>query len=730
MTRSFSAFLLLCALLAGCRGHDSKGHYDRLKGKDWPDYGGNKAGNRYSTLDQINPGNVGQLKVAWMYNATDKLGPGKIPREIECQPIVVDGILYGTTPELKLFAVDAATGKQLWKFDPSAKRQGYNSMNRGMNYWQDGDDKRILYTAGSNLFAINALTGEPVGTFGVNGKVDLHMGLGNDRYDVKDLAITATSPGVIYKDILITGSTVSESGDALPGHIRGFDVRTGKLLWIFHTLPQPGDMGYDTWPADAYKKIGGDNDWAGVVLDEKRGVVYLGTGAPAVDFYGGERSGTNLFSDCILALDAATGKLKWYYQTIHHDLWDTDIPCPPNLVTVKHDGKMVDAVVATTKDGLVYILNRDDGTPLFPVEERPVSTDGLPGEHPWPTQRFPEKPLPFARQLITDADLPDSTLFPESYRFARQRFSELEHGRKYMPPSLKGTLAIGISGGAEWGGSAVTPDGILYQNESEMPWAVTMVDLAAEIKESTSEGNTLYITNCSGCHGMDRKGSGTVFPSLVNIGNKLSADDIKAILRTGRGRMPPFESIAEHDRDLIARFLLNQESDKPEGRPGGKDEHSAQVPVAAKDKDFPYVPPYVRGRGGRFKDSSGYPAIKPPWGTLNAIDLNTGDYLWRVPLGEYPELTKRGIPVTGTENTGGPLVTAGGLVFIAGTEDERIRAFDRKTGKVVWEYQLPAGAFATPITYEVDGRQYIAIAAGGVRGGHKPGGNYIAFTLP
>ena len=703
----------LLLVLTGCTGASNGVH------EDWPSYGGNPAGNRYSIVKQIDSSNVRNLRVAWMYNAADSTGAGKRPREIECQPIVVHGILYGTTPELKLFALDAATGKEIWKFDPAAKAQGYNSMNRGLNYWEEGEDKRILYSAGNNLFAVNAVTGKLVNDFGVNGKIDLHVGLGNDRMDVKDLAITATSPGVIYKNVFVTGSTVSESGDALPGHIRGFDVRDGKLIWTFHTIPQPGDTGFNTWPKDAYRKIGGANCWAGMVLDEKRGTVYMGTGAPSVDFYGGDREGLNLFADCVIALDAATGGLKWYYQLVHHDLWDNDIPCPPNLVTVKHDGKMVDAVVQTTKDGLVYVLDRENGQPLFPVEERPVATVGLPGEKLWPTQPFPSKPLPFARQVVTDADLPDSSIFPETYRWAKQQYNELQHGSKFMPPSLQGTMYIGISGGAEWGGNSVDPGGILYQNSSEMPWRLKMVDLATSLKESSSRGNAVYITNCSACHGVDRKGS-AAFPNLSNIGDKLSAADIRGILQTGRGRMPPFPTLNEWDRNNLIQFLLHKEE---------KDEHSSNVTQVAQH-EFPYVPPYIRGRGGKLRDSSGYPGIKPPWGTLNAIDLNTGDYVWRVPLGEYPELTKKGMPPTGTENSGGPLVTASGLLFISGTEDEKFRAFDTKTGKIVWEYQLPAGAFATPITYAIDGKQYVVIAAGGVRNGHKPGGNYIAFSLP
>ncbi|MBD2753033.1 outer membrane protein assembly factor BamB family protein [Spirosoma validum] len=693
---------------------------------DWASYGGNKAGNRYSTLSQINTGNVKNLKVAWTYDAAAVDGKTGRQPEIQCQPIVVNGVLYGNTPKLKLFALRAHSGEQLWTFDPFNGKTPRFSQNRGVLYWEEGTDKRILYSAGPTLYAINALTGEPVAQFGKNGEVDLREGLlDNATVDITKLSVSATSPGVIYKDLLVLGATVSEYGDAAPGHVRAFDIRTGKIRWTFHTVPQPGEAGYETWPKDAYRKIGGANNWAGMVLDEKRNMVYLGTGSPAVDFYGGSRAGQNLYSDCVLALNAETGKLKWYYQTVHHDLWDRDIPCQPNLITVTHKGRKVDAVAQSTKDGLIYVLDRDTGESLFPVEERAVPTSGLPGEQPWSKQRFPLKPAPFARQVFTEADITDRT--PEAHAFVKERFQKTRSGNKFMPPSLEGTLFFGIGGGAEWGGNAADPDGILYQNSNEMVWDLKMADLAARNAEIVSKGKTLYQTNCAACHGIDRKGSGDAYPSLVNIGSRLSGQDIQAILKTGRGRMPSFEHISEQDRSTLVRFLLNTEAKASETG----DQHSAGAPTASVAKsEYPYIPPYINNGWTRFVDPDGYPAVKPPWGTLNAIDLNTGDYLWKVPLGEFPELTKKGIPVTGTENYGGPIVTAGGLVFIAATYDERIRAFDRKTGKVVWEYQLPAGGFATPITYQVNGKQYVVIAAGGVKNGHKPGGSYIAFALP
>lgn len=702
----------LCIM--GCQTTDS----DKAgTGRNWPVYGGNKAGNRYSPLKQITTDNVKNLQVVWMYDAgVTKRG------DIQCQPIVVNGVLYGTTPDLRLFALDAGTGRWLWNFAPLPDDRPNH--NRGVTYWQDGEDKRILYTVGSGLYAVNAATGKPVAGFGTAGRVDLHAGLQTiPGYDVSRSSVSATSPGVVYKRILIIGSTVSEGGDAAPGHVRAFDVVTGKLVWVFHTIPQPGEFGYDTWPPDAYKKIGGVNSWSGMTLDEKRGAVYFGTGSPASDFYGAERAGANLFSNCIMALDAQTGRLKWYYQTIHHDLWDRDQPCAPNLATVTHQGKKLDVVVQATKDGLVYVLDRDSGRSLFPVEERPVPVAGLPGEQPYPTQKFPLLPAPFARQVYTGADLPDPAW--ASSANIRERFARLQSANKFTPPDTVGTLLFGYSGGAEWGGNAVDPDGILYQNSNEEPWELVLQNSAVRATAGTlTPGHALYLNHCAACHGQDRRGTGPELPSLINIEKKRSIDDIKNLLKTGYGRMPQFLHLSEGERNQIVGFVTQTEKLQ-----------SAQPLAIAHKQDtsgtaasFPYRPAYKIKVWKRFTGPDGYPGIKPPWGTLNAINLNTGEYVWKVPLGEEPALIKKGLPITGTVSYGGPLVTAGGLVFIAGTKDEKIRAFDRKTGKTVWEYQLPAGGFATPITYELQGKQYVVIAAGGGRE-QKPGGNYIAFAL-
>jgi quinoprotein glucose dehydrogenase len=730
--RLAGGLLILGSLfLASCKNNTEKNAVTASgPGTDWPTYGGNKAENRYSSLQQINLDNVKDLQVAWTYDAREPQEPGGRPREIQCQPIVVHGILYGTTADLSCFALNAATGVQIWKFGSVRDEQRFNT-NRGVVYWEDGDDRRILYSSGGTLYALNALTGKPVMSFGDSGRVDLHTGLGEGLdHDVSKLSVTSTTPGVIYKNTLVIGSSVSEGGDAAPGHVRGFDVLTGKMKWIFHTIPLPGDPGYDTWPKGAYNKIGADNNWGGLALDEKRGAVYFGTGSPSSDFYGGARTGMDLFGNCIVALDAETGKLKWYFQTIHHDLWDRDIPCPPNLVTVKHEGKMVDAVVQATKDGLIYVLDRDSGTSLFPIEERPVPVNGLPDEHPWPVQKFPSKPLPLCHQVLNDSDLTNISTEAHNYVEDRYRRAKPTEG-KFTPPSEEGTFLFGYSGGAEWGGNAADPEGILYQNSNDDPWDLQMADVASMRRQfaNLSMGNIVYLKNCGFCHGMDRKGSGHEFPSLIGIGQKRSADAIGKLIATGAGKMPSFPYMKDNDKKALIDFLLNREAKTAPGKSMGEHSPGPWGSGTPQQGGFPYVPKYVSKVWRRFTDADGYNATKPPWGTMNAIDLNTGDYLWRVPLGEYPELTKKGIPLTGSESYGGPLATAGGLVFIAATRDERIRAFDKRTGKVVWEYQLPAGGFATPISYEMNGKQYIVLAVGGSRQGSKPGGWYIAFAL-
>ncbi len=726
--------LMICFLVAvlftACRTSENS---------DWKVYGGNKEGNRYSTLDQINVGNVNKLTVAWTYNSADSLQPGENPRDIQCQPIVVEGILYGTSSTMKLFALNAANGELLWKFDPfegKEKKAGLHAI-RGVAYWNKGNDKRLLYVVGSSLICVDANTGKKVMEFGNQGEVDFHEGLGDVStigHDVSQLSVRMTSPGIVFKDLLIVGSTVSESGDAAPGYIRAFNIRNGKLAWVFHTIPLPGEYGYETWPKDAYKKMGGANCWAGLVLDEKRGHVYAGTGSPSADFYGGDRKGENLFANCILALDANTGKRIWHYQTVHHDLWDRDLPCQPNLLTVNINGKKVDALVQSTKDGLVFLLNRDNGQPLFPVNEIAVPTlPSLPGESPWPTQPVPEKPAPFSFQELTEELITDRT--PEARAFVMNRYKNSNTGSKYFPPSLKGTLYFGMGGGAEWGGNAVDPNGVLYQNGNNMLWFIQMRERESlSNNKNIGHGEMIFKNNCISCHGNLENKTTAAFgndaiPNLYQVGKRMTKVQIEQVLEMGRGRMPSFTQLSIQDRDYLIDYLLQLDQGKKTIDLKKISSVNATLKVEKKDS-FPYLPPYISYGINQFRDHENYPALKTPWGNLSAIDMNTGEYLWQVPLGEYPDLVKQGFKNSGTENHGGPIVTAGGLLFIAATYDQKLRAFESKTGKLVWEYQLPAGGFATPMTYMVDGKQYVVIAAGGVRYKLPKGGAYVAFSLP
>ena len=695
--------------------------------KTWETYLGDKTASHYSSLSQIDSSNVKQLKIAWQYHTGD--ADAQTHSQIQCNPIIINGVLFGTSPKLKLFALDAATGKQKWLFDPFAdttKKAEVNA-NRGVTYWKDGDDKRIFFSAGSFLYAINAETGQLILSFGNQGKIDLHDGL--DR-DVKSLYVVSTTPGAIYKDLLILGTRVAEGGDAAPGHIRAYDVRTGKRKWIFHTIPQPGEYGYDSWEnKDAWKYIGGVNNWAGMTVDEKRGVVYLSIGSATFDFYGGLRKGDGLFADCVLALDAASGKYIWHFQTVHHDLWDRDPPAPPNLVTINRDGKKIDAVAQITKSGFVFILNRDDGKPLFKVNEVPVPhSSTLLGEQPSPTQPVPELPKPFAAQTFTEADI--NPLVPASSQAAvKKKLAQIETGNMWLPPSEKGTLILpGFDGGGEWGGAAYDPStGFLYVNANQVPWILTMIKVSKE--EGTAEktmlsyGQKVYVNNCMSCHGTERQGNAS-YPSLQHIEKKYTATQVLDIVDNGRRMMPSFRQIDSSRKKALIAYLFNL---KKEGAVIFKG--NAEKEVIGNTEKSPFVP-YTMTGYNKFRTPEGYPANKPPWGTLTAINLNTGQTIWHNPLGEYPELTKKGIPPTGTENYGGAVVTSGGLLFIAATSDKKFRVFNKTNGKLLWETQLPAAGFATPSTYQVNGKQYVVIACGGGKLESSSGDTYLAFALP
>jgi quinoprotein glucose dehydrogenase len=663
---------------------------------DWASYHGDPGGDHFSPLAQITPANVRALAPAWRIDT----GEGGL----QTTPLAIDGILYAMTPEQDVLAIDGATGKVLWRRQlADANKQPV----RGLSFWREGKERRLLVGAGMYLHALDPATGASLQDFGDHGRIDMREGL--DR-PAEAIALALTTPATIWNDLAIVGFRTAESAPAAPGAIRAYDVRTGRLRWAFNTIPRPGQPGHATWPADAWKTAGGANNWAGMVVDTARGILFAPTGSAVDDFYGANRVGDNLYANTLLALDVRNGKLLWHRQLVHHDIQDRDLPSPPVLLTVRHDGRSVDAVAQATKHGVLFLFDRVTGAPLFPIDEVPIPASTVPGEHASPTQPMPRLPAPYARQRLTADLLTNRT--PAAHAQAQKAFADLVSDGPFAPMRLgQGTVVFpGFDGGAEWGGQAIARGkGILYINANDIAWS------GALAPASQAQGATVYQQNCAACHGLDRKGSPPDFPSLTDVFSRHLEGDVAATILHGQGRMPAFSNLAPQMTELLD-YLRNG------------DQQRGEMQAVASGPGQRFIFTGYR----KFLDADGYPAVAPPWGTLSAIDMNTGQYLWHIPFGDYPALKAAGMPTTGSENYGGPITTASGLLFIGATiYDHQLRAYDATTGQVLWQATLPQAGTATPLTYMAGGRQFVVIATSNARDAKSPPGTgYSAFALP
>ena len=700
----------------------------------WSDYAGSSDASQYSSLAQINRSNVGRLQVAWSYPTGDG-------NKYLFNPIVVDKTMYVLAHNNSIVALDATTGKELWIHPADPKTTLIT--NRGINYWESTDrsDRRLLFAADNFLQEIDAWSGKLILDFGLRGRVDLREGLGRDPESLT--LVQSTTPGRVFEDLLILGSATNEEYESGPGDIRAYDVRTGRLVWTFHTVPHPGEFGYDTWPKDAWKTVGGANAWSGLSLDVKRGIVFIPTASPKYNFYGADRTGANLFGDCLIALNARSGKLIWYFQMVHHDIWDYDNATSPMLLTVRHNGKMMDVVAQAGKEGFVWVFNRETGEPLWPIPERAVPRSDMPGEITWPTQPFPSKPPPFARQSFTAKDL-SPFMEPEEREQFRKQIEGARNQGLFTPPGVTDTVEMpGNNGGANFQGAAADPErGSLFVVSKDLP---SMLKLELNAREEVSAGSSpeekgraVFQSNCRLCHGAGLAGQPPAVPSLANVGSRRTADQIRAVVTSGRGPMPAFSKLPDAALDSLVAYLSH-----PERAPAPTSTEDGPAPQAGTAAaSSPPEKLHYRSSFGFMFTSSGLPAIAPPWTTLTAYDLNQGTIVWQVPLGEVPELAAKGFKNTGSHFPKvGPVVTAGGLIF-TGTRDRKVRALDSATGKVLWEAEVEAALEGTPAVYEIDGREYVVFCAAAQATTHThnlPGrpalqapiaGAYLAFALP
>ncbi len=672
----------------------------------WKVYRGGAGAQQFSDLDQINKENVHLLEPAWIFHTGEKTERSPM----ECNPIVIGNTMYITSANLDLIALDAGTGETKWRYVVDVKDRA-SGVNRGVTYFEDSSGGRIFFSVGYYLYAVHAGTGDLVSGFGKEGRIDMRQNL--DR-DSEDISVTLSSPVIVFEDLIIMGSATGEGYDASPGHIRSYNAYSGELVWIFHTIPQDGQFGYDTWKWVEGENYGGTNNWGGLSLDLDKGWVFAATGSPAYDFYGANRKGANLYGNSIIALDARTGERQWHYQTVKHDIWDYDLPAAPTLIDLPGDGGVIKALVQPTKMGELILLDRYTGRPIVNPEEIPVPRSTVPGEEAFPSQ-LQNQGITIVTQGFDTAKI--TNISSDAALFIKEELKKYKNEGMYTPPSLEGTIAMpGTRGGVLWGGLSYDHHkNMVYVNANEIPMILKLKKIEQEGLKGESLGYNLYMSNCSSCHGSNKEGLTDTYPSLQDVGNQLSDSAMVAIIQKGKGLMPAFAQLDPEQMDALVAYL--------------KDD------VLQKKRNSEAIPQqmdrYVLDGFKIFTDQEGFPANQPPWGTLNAVDLSTMSVKWRVPLGYYPELKQRGLPDTGTQNFGGCVATAGGLVFIGGSADEMFRAFDADTGEILWEYKLSAGGYAVPAVYQIDGRQYIVIAAGGGnRIGTPTGDAFYAFALP
>jgi quinoprotein glucose dehydrogenase len=727
-----AAALLLLAAVTSCRtGQIAQiAQASSVTQIDWPVFGGSAAQSRYFDYKSITPENVSRLEVAWTYAVTDN-------NAYQFSPVIADGVMYVLAKTNSLVALDAATGKELWS------RTGFQGIaRRGLNYWKsaDGNDRRLIITANDQLLALDARDGEPVTNFGKQGKVDLREHLGRAVETVR--RVQSSSPGAIFQDLILLGSSPGEGYLSPPGHLRAFSVITGELAWVFHTIPQPGEFGYDTWPKDAWRYAGGANNWGEITVDAERGIAYFPLGSPTYDYYGADRIGANLFGNCLLALDARTGKRLWHFQTVHHDLWDYDLTAAPQLVEVKRNGKRIAAVAQATKHGFLFVFDRVTGKPLFDVQERPVPASTMPGEQAWPTQPFPTGLPVTARQEFKAEDLTPTFLSPQERTAWLARISAARSGL-FLPLSEIETIAVpGGVGGTNWGNTAADPTrGILYvmnqdfpsfyrlekEERVRAPAAAAAGGAQQFTRAQVSAGETAYELYCQVCHGGERQG-GNNGPALLSLQGRMGLDEFHRIVSRGQNRMPALPHLDDATITALLAFVSGGKA--PSFSTGVEYPEGVTAPAAQYRTDYGLSAPHI---------------MAPPWSTIMAVDLNSGKLLWNVPLGQDEEAAALGLTGTGVPRgaqRNGMIVTSTGLVFST-AKDGHIHAFDAKNGRVLWSGKLPMGTEGLPAMYVQGGRQYLVVNAttpltwgaksreSGINSTLPPGkGGYVVFALP